>query len=44
MTEQVPKAKIGKKAPGPITAKLNNINMTGVNFAKGNFGQLHEQA
>ena len=41
MTEQVPKAKIGKKAPGPVSQKLNEIDMSKVNFAKANFSLLH---
>ena len=33
MTEQVPKVILGKKSPGPIADKLNQLNMTGVDFS-----------
>jgi len=44
MTEQIPRAVLGKKATQPITAKLNEIDMSNVDFAKQNFANLHQSA
>ena len=44
MTEQEPRAILGKISPQPVAQKLNHINMTGTNFAHGNFSLLHKSA
>lgn len=43
MTEQIPRPRLGKKAVNPITKKLGEIDMTGVDFARHNFGNLHQK-
>ena len=41
MTEQMPKTILGRKHPQPVAEKLNQMNMTSINFSESNFGILH---
>ena len=41
MTEQIARAKPGKKAPNEIAPKLNEVNYIGINYEKSNFANLH---
>ena len=44
MTEQPPKAILGKISPQPVAEKLTKIDMKGVDFAQSNFSLIHRAA
>lgn len=44
MTEQIPKLILGKKSPQTVTEKLNQMDMTQVDFGTANFSLLHKSA
>lgn len=44
MTEQIARAKPGKKAANSIAPKLNELDMSGANYTRANFANLHKGA
>lgn len=44
MTEQIPRAKPGKKAPNPIAMKTSDLDMSGEDYQRANFNNLHRGA
>ena len=44
MTEQIPRAVLGKKAPNKVIPKLNELSFDNETFRENNFGILHQTA